>query len=331
MYRPPSTNIDGGCTKQSNNGCPMEAIGQQRRRDLGEEFQLVEVGLLWWSGNGKFDFFIIVRPDLVNSPPCLPPGVSLSLALVNFDYHSNVSNMQRYCSCIDIPLKWRWWRWGIGENERAWIGALHPRLCVLTASTWTRGQQWSPRLIPYLVPNDLSVPYQPSFPFFTPCFDHRISPNRLTLERSHPELHCECLWNTQHHLLWIYSSRLPHICGEINHSHHCCQFTSGEHQPAHHSHTVEHRLFPTAHHYTLWGNKYLLWSTPSPVNPCWLFFFPVWGMLCSKHHYLTLQTPLDSSACIKYSVDLMKNWVPHWSLWVFSRWPHYTVIFFLEE
>ena len=56
----PSTNINCSCTKQSNNGCPMEAISQQWCWNLGEEFQLVEVSLLWWSGSGKFDFFIII-------------------------------------------------------------------------------------------------------------------------------------------------------------------------------------------------------------------------------------------------------------------------------
>ena len=44
--------------------------------------------------------------------------------------------------------------------------------------------------------------------------------------------------STSEILLWIYSSRLPHICGEINHSHYCCRFTSRDYQPIHHSHTL---------------------------------------------------------------------------------------------
>ena len=119
---------------------------------------------LAWCGDWEVANLISLSPWSFRpcySLPHLLPDVPLSLVLVNIDHHLNINNTQQYCSYIDIPLKWLWWRWETGENEQVWIGgALHPSVSRLHL-TWTH-------LIPYLVLNDLSIPYQPSSPFSTP-------------------------------------------------------------------------------------------------------------------------------------------------------------------
>ena len=55
MYRPSSANPDDGCTKQPNNECPMEDVGERRHRDPVEVSGLLSVGS---GGSG-----VPIRPD----------------------------------------------------------------------------------------------------------------------------------------------------------------------------------------------------------------------------------------------------------------------------
>ena len=152
-----------------------------------------------------------------NFLPCLTsPDIPLSLASVSIGYHLKVNNMQWYCSVSkfllnnggEVKVQWDLREW---EGLDWWYPSSLRALTTSNLDSWITMESLSHS---HLMLNHLSISYQPSFHILL----------QITLRS-----HCEHFRNSQCHPLQIHSSKLPYICGEINHSHHRHQFTGGDH------------------------------------------------------------------------------------------------------